>query len=101
MSDGTTNAIQVLIVDNDAPHAQTVAESLETVGGYQCAVATSGTEGIRRIEQDTFDLIITDLVMNDVDGLGILKRAKETLPDSEVVLITGHGTIPSAVQAIQ
>jgi two-component system response regulator HydG len=101
MSDGNGSPIQVLIVDNDAPHAQTVADSLEAPGGYQCTVATSGAEGIRRIEQDTYDLIITDLVMNDVDGLGILKRAKETLPDSEVVLITGHGTIPSAVQAIQ
>jgi two-component system response regulator HydG len=101
MSDGSSPAIQVLIVDNDAPQAQTVAESLEAVGGYECTVATSGSEGVRRIEQDNYDLIFTDLVMNDVDGLGILKKAKEALPDSEVVLITGFGTIPSAVQAIQ
>jgi len=100
MSDGVTTAIRVLIVDNEPAHAQTVAESLEAVG-YECTVATSGAEGIRRIEEETYDLILTDLVMNDVDGLGILKRAKDVLPDSEVVLITGHGTIPTAVQAIQ
>ena len=39
--------------------------------------------------------------LNDVDGLGVLKKAQEVLPDAEVVLITGHGTIPSAVTAIQ
>ena len=97
---GTASAVRVLIVDNDAPHAQAVSESLERVG-YECVVATSGTEGIRRIEEDTFDIVITDLVMTDVDGLGILARAKEVLPEAEVILITGHGTVPSAVNAMQ
>jgi two-component system response regulator HydG len=92
--------VRVLIVDNDAPHAQAVAESLERVG-YHCTVAISGPEGIKRIEQDAFDLVITDLVMNDVDGLQVLARTKEALPDAEVVLVTGHGTIPSAVAAMQ
>jgi two-component system response regulator HydG len=97
---GNASPIRVLIVDNDAPHAEAMAEGLERVG-YQCAVATSGMEGIRRIEEDTFDVVITDLVMSDVDGLGILARAKEALPDAEVILVTGHGTIPSAVSAMQ
>ena len=61
----------MLIVDNDAAHAAAVAESLERVG-YDCTVATSGTEGAARIERELFDIVITDLVMNDVDGLEIL-----------------------------
>lgn len=97
---GALAPVHVLIVDNDEAHAQAVSESLERVG-YCCAIATSGVEGIRRIEEDTFDIVITDLVMNDVDGLGILARAKEVLPDAEVILVTGHGTVPSAVQAMQ
>ncbi|HEX3870460.1 MAG TPA: sigma-54 dependent transcriptional regulator, partial [Pirellulales bacterium] len=92
--------IRVLIVDNDAAHAETVADSLSRVG-YDCAVATSGAEGARRIEQDTFDIIITDLMMNDLDGLAILARAKNDLPEAEVILVTGHGTVPSAVTAMQ
>ena len=92
--------IRVLIVDNEPHHAEAVAESLQRVG-YECTVATSGPEGVRRIEQDTFDVVITDLVMNDVDGLAILAKAKETLADAEVILITGHGSIPSAVNAMQ
>ncbi len=92
--------IRVLIVDNEPHHAQAVAESLQRVG-YECTVATSGPEGVRRIEKDQFDVVITDLVMNDVDGLAILAKAKEILPDSEVILVTGHGSIPSAVSAMQ
>ena len=61
----------------------------------------AGPKGVRRIEEETFDIVITDLMMNDVDGLAILARAKEVLPDAEVILVTGHGTIPSAVEAMQ
>ena len=92
--------VHVLIVDNDEPHAQTVAESLARVG-YQCTVATSGPAGIRKIEDGSYDLVITDLVMPEVDGLQILARAKEVLPDAEVILVTGHGSVPSAVNAMQ
>ncbi len=91
---------QVLIIDNEEAHAQVVAESLERVG-FVCHVATSGTQGAQKIEEGPFDVIITDLMMTDIDGLGILSRAKKTLPDAEVILITGHGSVPSAVAAMQ
>jgi two-component system, NtrC family, response regulator HydG len=92
--------IRVLIIDNDAAHAETMAESLERVG-YDCTVATSGTDGARLIEREQFDIVITDLMMNDVNGIEILKRARQSLPECEVILVTGHGTIPSAVEAMQ
>ena len=91
---------EVLIIDNDQSHAETVAESLERVG-FHCRVATSGNEGARLIEESPFDLVITDLVMNDVDGLGILARTRADQPDAEVILMTGHGTVPSAVEAMR
>jgi two-component system response regulator HydG len=93
-------AIKVLIVDNDESHAHTVAESLDRVG-CQCHVSASGKEGAAAINGGDYDVVITDLVMNDVDGLGILALAKEQIPDAEVILITGHGTVPSAVTAMQ
>ncbi len=104
----STNAVQeervagvkALIIDNDESHAQVVAEGLERVGFF-CQVATSGPEGSKQLEEGGYDVVITDLVMNDVDGLEILNRAKKELPDAEVILITGHGTIPSAVAAMQ
>ncbi len=93
-------AAEVLIIDNDVSHAETVAESLQRVG-FHCRVASSGTEGARLIEETPFDVIITDLVMNDIDGLGILSRAKAEQPDAEVILMTGYGTVPSAVEAMR
>jgi two-component system response regulator HydG len=92
--------IRVLVVDDDEPHAQAVAESLERVG-YECAVATSGREGLRLIEEQTYDIILTDLIMDGVGGLEILGKAKQELPDAEVVILTGHGTIKTAVTAMQ
>jgi len=77
-----------------------VAESLQRIG-FSCRVATSGSQGARLLEEGEYDVVITDLVMNDIDGLGILARAKKELPDAEVILMTGHGSIPSAVTAMQ
>src|SRR5205814_2134002 len=50
---------------------------------------------------DTFDIVVTDLVMNDVDGMEILGRSRQALPDAEVILVTGHATVPKAVEAMQ
>ncbi|MCH2124350.1 MAG: sigma-54 dependent transcriptional regulator [Pirellulaceae bacterium] len=92
--------LRVLIVDNDAAHAHAMTESLEKVG-YQCFTATSGPEGADLVSKDTFDIVITDMVMNDVDGMELLGQAKEALPDSEVIMVTGHATVPKAVEAMQ
>jgi two-component system response regulator HydG len=92
--------IRVLVVDDDEPHAAAVAESLERVG-YECVVATSGAEGLKLIEEQVFDIIITDLIMDGVGGLEVLAKAKREIPDAEVVILTGHSTIKTAVTAIQ
>jgi two-component system response regulator HydG len=93
--------VRVLIVDDDEAHAEAVAESLERGGRYECTVANSGARGAQLIESDSFDVVITDLRMSDVDGLAILRKTKEELPDAEVILLTGHGSINSAVTAMQ
>jgi two-component system response regulator HydG len=92
--------IHVLIVDDDEAHADAVAESLERVG-YQCTVATSGKRAAGLLETQNFDVIVTDLVMDDVDGMEILRKAKEEMPDAEVILLTGHATVKTALQAGQ
>jgi two-component system response regulator HydG len=92
--------IRVLVVDDDEPHAEAVAESLERVG-YECVVATSGREGLRLIEEQTFDIVLTDLIMDDVGGLEVLAKAKRELPDAEVVILTGRNEAKAAVAAMQ
>ncbi|QDV33886.1 sigma-54-dependent transcriptional regulator [Tautonia plasticadhaerens] len=92
--------IRVLVVDDDEPHAQAVAESLGRVG-YDCTVAVGGREALRLIEEHDFDIVITDLVMEPVGGLEVLQKAKRELPDAEVVILTGHSTVQTAVRAMQ
>jgi two-component system response regulator HydG len=93
--------IRVLIVDDDEAHAQAVAQSLERIG-CGCTVANSGARGIALIESENdFDVVVTDMKMDEVDGLAILRKSKEELPDAEVIVVTGHGSINSAVTAGQ
>ena len=90
----------MLIVDDESFHAETVAESLERVD-YECVVATSGKSGARKIEEDEYDVILTDLKMADVDGLEILRKARQEQPETAVVVITGHGDVKTAVEAMK
>jgi len=91
---------RVLVVDNESAHARAMTESLEKVG-YRCDVATSGPQAADLIQRETFDIVVTDMVMNDIDGMKVLKIARERLPDCEVVMVTGHATVPIAVEAMQ
>lgn len=91
---------RTLIVDNESSHAQIVKESLDRVG-YRCDIATSGPEGRRSLQRHTYDILVTDLMMNEVDGMALLKVARDLQPNCEVIMMTGHGTVPRAVEAMQ
>jgi two-component system response regulator HydG len=95
-----TGPIRLLVVDNDIVHARTMGEALGRLG-LDVTVVGSGGEGARRIGQEVFDVVVTDLMMNDIGGLEILARAKQASSETEVIVVTGHGTIPSAVLAMQ
>jgi two-component system response regulator HydG len=92
--------IKVLVIDNDPAHAEAMADSLRSIG-FECTVATTGQEGAALLGVGTYEIVITDLKMPEVGGLEILARCKEVQPDAEVILVTGHGTIESAVEAMQ
>ena len=92
--------VRALLVDNDKDHAEAMAESLDRIG-HTCTIATSGPEGAQLIRNRQFDIIVTDLVMNELDGMEILAIAREYLPDAEVILVTGHASVPKAVEAMQ
>ena len=77
-----------------------MTESLDRIG-LQVTTATSGPEGASLLSENIYDLIVTDLMMNDVDGMKILELAKETQPDSEVIMVTGHASVPKAVEAMR
>jgi two-component system response regulator HydG len=92
--------IQALVVDNDIAHAEAMADSLRSIG-FACTVAGGGREAISLLEHTPFEIVVTDLKMPDIGGLEVLAKCKELQPDAEIVLVTGHGTIESAVEAMQ
>src|SRR5437762_11596385 len=78
--------LKLLIIDDEADHAEAVAESLERIG-YECVIATSGSAGAKKIDDEEPDVVLTDLKMDGVDGLTIVRKTRQTLPNTEVVVI--------------
>jgi len=91
---------RVLVIDDDEAHAEALADGLE-MDDYACSIASSGTAGIALMESESFDAVLTDLKMSDKSGLEVLKEAKALQPDAVVLLVTGHATVESAVDAMR
>ncbi|WP_353684988.1 sigma-54 dependent transcriptional regulator [Thermodesulfovibrio sp. 3907-1M] len=69
--------------------------------GYEVEGVTNGLEALRMLEKDKFDVLITDIKMPEIDGIQLLEIAKKKEPDIEIVIITGFGSIASAVEAMK
>ena len=93
--------LSVLVIDDEESHAQAAAEALERVG-CECRIATSGKEGVEVVRSHgDIDVVVTDLVMPDVNGLEVLDQIKKIDSTVEVILLTGRGDVQTAVTAMQ
>ena len=91
---------RVLIVDDEATAVENLAHVCRKEG-YEVTTRMTGTGAIEALEKMRFDVILTDLRMEKVDGMAVLGRAKELDPETAVVLITGFATLDSAVEAMK
>lgn len=91
---------KILVVDDDAKILDVIADVLRE-GGYAVDTASDGTKGIRAIDTQSYDLVVTDLKMPEVDGMMVLKHVVDRSPDTMCIILTGYGTIESAVEAIK
>jgi DNA-binding NtrC family response regulator len=91
---------KILIIDDEADICKALAFLL-TREGYHITCANSGEEGIAKLEEQQYELVITDLKMGKIDGLEVLKRARAIAADMPVVIMTAFGTIESAVDAMK
>jgi two-component system response regulator HydG len=91
--------IRILVLDDDRPHAEAAAETLER-SGYDCRIATSGTEGLKLADQETYDLVLTDLVMRDISGLDVVRHVKRRSPETEIIVMTGYPSYETALEAM-
>ncbi len=92
---------RILVVDDEEPIREIVASMLNTAG-YSCRQAASGMEALAVLTSgDEFELMLSDLMMADLDGIGLLERTKEKYPDMPVVMVTAVHDISVALAAIR
>ena len=90
----------ILVIDDDKAMRDACFQILSRQG-YRVELAASAKQGLSLLERLSFDTILLDLVMPDMDGLEALKKIRALDPDVEVIIITGYGTIQSAVESIK
>ncbi len=99
MNDNSDKA-KVLIVDDEEIVRLNIERILATED-YTTITAQSGAEAIQMVKSGEFDLVLTDLIMEDIDGLKVLEEVKLDSPETVVIIITGYGSLSSAVRAMQ
>jgi DNA-binding NtrC family response regulator len=93
--------LRILLVDDEINMLESLGDVLRAEK-YQVATASSGEEALARLEKErSFDLMITDLKMPKMNGLDLLDRATRAFPNLDVIVLTGHGSVESAVQAMR
>jgi ATP-dependent Lon protease len=91
---------KMLVVDDEKLTRMNL-EHVLTKEGYLVLTAGDGVEALELLEKNSFDVILTDLKMEKVDGMGVLEKAKSLNPNTEVIMITGYATVPTAVEAMK
>ena len=93
-------ADRVLVVDDEQSLRKVLAATLQREG-YEVTVCGDGEEALTSLERDGADVVVTDLVMPRMDGLALLRKVVSRHPDVPVIVITAHGRIDSAVEAMK
>jgi DNA-binding NtrC family response regulator len=91
---------RILIVDDDDIARKNLSRILQKEG-FEVSTAKTGSTALERLTDRAYDLVMTDLVMEDLNGLELLARVKNQYPYMEVILITGYASIPTAIEAIK
>ena len=89
---------KILVVDDDRVSVEAVVEVLEREG-YNLLAASGGREALRILAAEDIDVVITDEKMPDLSGIDLLKRIKDNYPYTQVIVLTGYGSIDSAIEA--
>jgi len=90
----------LLIIDDEKSIRKTLTEIL-SFEGYKIEEAADGEEGLKKFKEKTFDVVLCDIKMPKIDGMEFLQKATEAAPDVPVIMISGHGTIETAVEAVK
>lgn len=92
--------LRILVVDDEPDMAATFRELLAGDGDH-VEIANTGSDALLRFESDKYDLLVTDFAMPGMNGLELMKEVKKNQPETDFIIITGYGTINSAVEAMR
>jgi len=92
--------LKILVVDDEQDYCNVMKVILEA-NGHMVSVATSGKTALTILAQKTFDVVITDLMMPEIDGRQLMSEIKERFPGTEVIILTAYGSIENAVDAMR
>lgn len=90
----------ILIIDDEKAIRKTLMEIL-SFEGYKLDEASDGEEGLKKFKEKTYDVVLCDIKMPKLDGLEFLQKAGESNPDTPIIMISGHGNIETAVEAVK
>lgn len=90
----------VLIVDDEPELLETISERLEN-HGFSVDTAGNGLQALEVLKKQTFDAIVLDMMMPEMDGIETLKRIRAKHPEMQVILLTGHATVQKGVEAVK
>ncbi|HPZ87701.1 MAG TPA: sigma-54 dependent transcriptional regulator [Flavihumibacter sp.] len=90
----------ILIIDDERAIRKTLGEIL-SYEGYKIEEASDGEEGLRKFKEKAYDVVLCDIKMPKLDGIEFLDKAREANPDVPIIMISGHGTIETAVEAVK
>lgn len=97
---GTRTMSKILVIDDEEANVRVLSLSLK-LDGHEVVTACSGEEGIEVFQKESPDIVLTDIKMPGMSGIDVLKKVKSLEPDKEVIIITGHGDVDNAVEALQ
>lgn len=99
--DEARKAFRILVVDDELIVRDSLKEWLAVEGGFSVEMAESGPDALEKLRSDTFHLMLLDIKMPGMDGVEVLQRAKEMLPELTVVMMTAYATVETAVEAMK
>ena len=100
MTKAKNKDIRILVVDDEPMMSDSLRQHL-TEEGYTVDVSSSGTQAIDLFDGGAYHLVICDLQLPDMDGLELLRHMKDARPATEVIVVTGYGSVQAAVEAIK
>ena len=94
------DGLKVLMVDDEVVFCENMAKLLNT-RGYQVKAVNEGEEAIRILKSEVYDVVVLDLKMPGMNGIDIMRKLKELDIPSQVIILTGHGCVDTAMEAVK